>query len=112
MRFSDSPPERSKCRECGERSTGTNPIDLTRHICRSCDASGADELTRSLRRLERAITDEGPATVLHRRTANRHRAEWPTLWRAIDEVRAAARVAAEARNREAERKLDALGRLG
>lgn len=36
--------------------------------------------------LRRAIHDPGPARLAHRATLARHRAEWPTLWRAIDHL--------------------------
>lgn len=37
-----------------------------------------------LEQLRRAIQDEGPQPEFHRAVMRRHRAEWPTLWRAID----------------------------
>lgn len=36
-----------------------------------------------------AIATEGPVPSYHRETLRRHRAEWPTLWEAIDDLLAA-----------------------
>ena len=35
----------------------------------------------------RAINDPGPNPAYHREVMARHRAEWPTLWEAIDRLR-------------------------
>lgn len=36
--------------------------------------------------VSRAIHDQGPVPGFHRRVADRHRREWPTLWRALDQL--------------------------
>lgn len=33
-----------------------------------------------------AIRNEGPVPAWHRRVMNRHRADWPTLWAALDNL--------------------------
>lgn len=43
-------------------------------------------VNHAIERLRLAIEDEGPRPDLHRATLARHRAEWPTLWRAIDNL--------------------------
>ena len=48
-----------------------------------------DALGHALDQLERAITDAGPQPMVHAETMAKHRAEWPTLWAAIDAVRKA-----------------------
>lgn len=42
---------------------------------------------------ERAYNDPGPAPALHYATMRRHRAEWPTLWRSLDQHTPAAVLA-------------------
>ncbi len=34
--------------------------------------------------VQKAIQNEGPSLYHHRRVMARHRAEWPTLWEALD----------------------------
>lgn len=43
---------------------------------------------RAVAAVLRAIDDAGPQPKYHADVMRRHRAEWPTLWRAIDEFRA------------------------
>jgi hypothetical protein len=64
---------------------GLSPADLTR-------ADALEELNDALDQLEAAIRIEGPAPRVHREVMARHRAEWPTLWAAIDRLRAADHV--------------------
>lgn len=64
---------------------GLSPADLQRQ-------DQLAELNEALDQLEVAILDEGPAPRFHREVMARQRAEWPTLWAAIDRVRAAERV--------------------
>jgi hypothetical protein len=40
----------------------------------------------AIEQLRRAILDPGRDPVWHRRTMERHRREWPVLWRAIDRL--------------------------
>ena len=40
----------------------------------------------AIRKLRRAIEDEGRSPQHHRAVMAQHRHEWPTLWRAIDEL--------------------------
>jgi hypothetical protein len=47
------------------------------------------ELERAVAAVLRAIDDEGPRPDVHRDVGARHRREWPTLWRALDELRRA-----------------------
>ncbi len=49
----------------------------------------ADELGRALHRLSQAVLDHGPSPTHHYQVMERHRAEWPSLWAAIDDVVAA-----------------------
>lgn len=39
---------------------------------------------RAVEAIRRAVNDPGPQPEHHRKVMERHRAEWPTLWRAID----------------------------
>ncbi|VDR40183.1 Uncharacterised protein [Tsukamurella paurometabola] len=50
----------------------------------------SDELRDAARALDDAITREGVEPAYHRAQVARLRAEWPTLWVAIERVRAAA----------------------
>lgn len=34
----------------------------------------------------KAIKDQGPLPLLHRRIMRLHRQEWPTLWQALDKL--------------------------
>lgn len=54
-------------------------------------ASGA-RLGESSSRIAHAIHEPGPRPDLHRLIETRHRREWPTLWRAIDELMSRRRV--------------------
>lgn len=40
-------------------------------------------------RVRKAIVDEGPVPRVHRRIMRRHREQWPTLWKALDDMVAA-----------------------
>lgn len=46
-----------------------------------------DTMLAALQRLEDAIVNEGPHPEYHHQVLDRHRAEWPTLWAAIDHAR-------------------------
>lgn len=39
-----------------------------------------------IEQVREAITNEGPAPKVHHQIMARHRAEWPTLWAAIDRL--------------------------
>lgn len=41
---------------------------------------------RTLGRLKQVIRDPGPSPSHHYRTMQRHRREWPALWKVIDEL--------------------------
>lgn len=43
-------------------------------------------MDEALAALRAAVEDEGPRPDLHREVMARHRAEWPTLWTAIDRL--------------------------
>lgn len=43
-------------------------------------------MAEAVDRIRRAIDDEGPDPVRHRRIMAKHRREWPTLWAALDEL--------------------------
>lgn len=44
------------------------------------------ELLRRLDKIRDAIENEGVLPGYHRRVMARHKSEWPTLWRAIEEA--------------------------
>lgn len=46
------------------------------------------ELEDGIASLGRAISNQGPVPRYHRQVMADHRREWPTLWRAIDDLRA------------------------
>lgn len=43
-------------------------------------------LLNAVTAIRTAINDAGPRPDVHRRTMERHRREWPALWKAIDEL--------------------------
>ena len=45
-----------------------------------------DKLNSDIEKIRQAIEIEGPYPKVHRKIFNRHRREWPTLWRAIDNI--------------------------
>jgi hypothetical protein len=49
--------------------------------------SAAEEA--AVRAVVQAITNEGRVPGYHRQVMQRHRSEWPTLWRALDQLVAA-----------------------
>lgn len=52
-------------------------------------ADGRAEARALLGRIEAvrsAVHEPGPMPNFHRRVADRHRREWPTLWRALDSL--------------------------
>lgn len=52
-----------------------------------------DDLKAAIHAIEAAIHDEGPEPRYHHKMMAKHRAEWPTLWRAIDALLAATKRA-------------------
>lgn len=44
------------------------------------------ELDKAIRKLLDAIQVEGPVPQYHRHVMRKHRSEWPTLWKAIDDI--------------------------
>lgn len=44
------------------------------------------DLDKSIQKLIDAIKVEGPVPQYHRHVMRKHRAEWPALWKAIDEI--------------------------
>lgn len=44
------------------------------------------QVKTAVEELRRAVRIKGPAPHLHDKTMARHRKEWPTLWRAIDDL--------------------------
>lgn len=47
------------------------------------------DLTKAIQDLREAIRNEGSHPAWHRGIMERHRREWPTLWKAIDALLAA-----------------------
>lgn len=45
-----------------------------------------EKIEKGLTDLLAAIQDSGSHPVAHREIVRRHREEWPTLWRAIDDL--------------------------
>ena len=45
-----------------------------------------EEALEAIRRLKKAIENEGSNAAYHRLVAETHRKQWPTLWAAIDEL--------------------------
>lgn len=45
-----------------------------------------DPLLRAIEKLADAVQNEGSHPAYHRQVMVKHRNEWPTLWRAIQEV--------------------------
>ena len=45
------------------------------------------EQRKAIRDLFAAIEDSGPKPDVHQRIMDVHRREWPTLWKAIDDIR-------------------------
>lgn len=45
-----------------------------------------ERLTALCLRLVDAVKDEGRVPEYHRAVIKKHRAEWPTLWRAVDPI--------------------------
>jgi hypothetical protein len=43
-------------------------------------------LREAAKRVERAVKVKGPAPGQHEATMARHRKEWPTLWKALDDL--------------------------
>ena len=41
-------------------------------------------LRHTLKNIENAINQEGPVPNYHRHVMRKHRAEWPVLWKALD----------------------------
>jgi hypothetical protein len=54
------------------------------------------EIQEALEELRAAIENEGPHPLWHQQTMQRHRQEWPILWRAIDRLRDVSVVVDEA----------------
>lgn len=50
------------------------------------EATTDAELRDAVAQVMRAIRVEGRSPTWHRRVMARHRAEWPTLWRALDRL--------------------------
>ena len=46
------------------------------------------DLEKAVEKLIAAIKVEGPVPQYHRHVLRKHRSEWPTLWKAIDEISA------------------------
>ncbi len=46
-----------------------------------------DRVRAAIRRVIKAIEDEGCMPSYHRKVMRKHRSEWPTLWRALDDLR-------------------------
>lgn len=44
------------------------------------------ETSQAIQKLIDAINNEGPVPLYHRHVMRKHRSEWPTLWKAIDEI--------------------------
>lgn len=44
------------------------------------------ELENAIQKLIDAINNEGAVPLYHRHVMRKHRSEWPTLWKAIDEI--------------------------
>ena len=44
------------------------------------------EMNESIQKLIDAIKIEGPVPQYHRHIMRKHRSEWATLWKAIDEI--------------------------
>ncbi len=44
------------------------------------------EIDEAIERLIAAINVEGPVPQYHRHVLRKHRSEWPTLWKAIDQI--------------------------
>jgi hypothetical protein len=44
------------------------------------------ELVAAAKQIRAAVEDPGPHPEFHRRVLRKHRAEWPTLWEAIDRL--------------------------
>lgn len=43
-------------------------------------------MSQQIEALRQAILDKGPAPLRHDQIMAKHRAEWPTLWAAIDDL--------------------------
>lgn len=46
----------------------------------------SDEMRKAIKKMILAIKVEGPVPQYHRHVMRKHRSEWPTLWKAIDEI--------------------------
>ena len=46
-----------------------------------------NKLEEAARRIDRAITDQGVSPQYHRQQMARLQNDWPTLWKAIDDLR-------------------------
>lgn len=46
----------------------------------------SEELDNAIKKLIRAIKNEGAVPQYHRHVMRKHRSEWATLWSAIDEI--------------------------
>ena len=46
------------------------------------------DLEKAIENLISAINTEGPVPQYHQHVMRKHRAEWPALWKAIDEISA------------------------
>ena len=44
------------------------------------------ELRQAVYEVLKAVSDEGQRPEFHRVVAERHRREWPTLWKTLDEL--------------------------
>jgi hypothetical protein len=44
------------------------------------------DLEKAVEKLIAAIKVEGPVPQYHRHVMRKHRSEWPSLWKAIDEI--------------------------
>lgn len=69
------------------------PEELNRHVenvwRKGAPLEDCDALRGHIDRLaavRRAIWDAGPFPSYHREVMERHRREWPTLWKALDEL--------------------------
>lgn len=54
--------------------------------------AGDESLRAAVERVVRAIEDEGPVPAWHRGIMRKQRAQWPTLWRELDRLRAVFRA--------------------